>query len=367
MAGMQKAVFVSRIGAPIELGSRNIPAPKEGQVLVKVTATMLLPHDTLARDTGLLISKYLPAILGNNVAGVVESVGKGVNSSTIDDRVLGMSCPSQHGDDPSDQSGLQEYAVLNADAIGKIPDSFSDEQAVTLPLNLVTAWTALFTTSGLNLPSPFSSSTSSLLDSPTSSNSSSSSIVIIGGGTNAGHFAIQLAHLAGIRTILVVASLAHATSKGHLLTMGASHVIDRHAPLAHISQQISAILGPSGATHILDCANTKLDTGLATLLSSSQVARLHCLRHVTAEEFERLKVQRPLCDAGFLGSVSNARLGVEREEFWARVPVWLEEVKVLPAEYRVIGGLETVEEINRALDGCRGLGRREAQSAVRVS
>ena len=40
MAGTQKAVFVKEIGKPVEPGSREIPSPKEGEVLVKVTATM---------------------------------------------------------------------------------------------------------------------------------------------------------------------------------------------------------------------------------------------------------------------------------------------------------------------------------------
>ena len=40
MAGAQRAAFVKEIGKPVELGSREIPSPKEGEVLVKVTATM---------------------------------------------------------------------------------------------------------------------------------------------------------------------------------------------------------------------------------------------------------------------------------------------------------------------------------------
>jgi D-arabinose 1-dehydrogenase-like Zn-dependent alcohol dehydrogenase len=37
---MQKAVFVKELGKPVELGEREVPSPKEGEVLVKVTATM---------------------------------------------------------------------------------------------------------------------------------------------------------------------------------------------------------------------------------------------------------------------------------------------------------------------------------------
>jgi Zn-dependent alcohol dehydrogenase len=40
MAGTQRAVFVKEIGKPVESGSREIPSPKEDEVLVKITATM---------------------------------------------------------------------------------------------------------------------------------------------------------------------------------------------------------------------------------------------------------------------------------------------------------------------------------------
>jgi hypothetical protein len=39
-AKQQKAVLVTEIGKPVELGTRDIPTPQAGQVLVKVTATM---------------------------------------------------------------------------------------------------------------------------------------------------------------------------------------------------------------------------------------------------------------------------------------------------------------------------------------
>jgi Zn-dependent alcohol dehydrogenase len=36
----QKAVFVKEIGKPVELGTRSVPVPGDGEVLVKVAATM---------------------------------------------------------------------------------------------------------------------------------------------------------------------------------------------------------------------------------------------------------------------------------------------------------------------------------------
>lgn len=40
MTGKQQAVVVKEIGEPVQLGVRDVPTPKEGQVLLKVKATM---------------------------------------------------------------------------------------------------------------------------------------------------------------------------------------------------------------------------------------------------------------------------------------------------------------------------------------
>ena len=38
VSNMQKAIFVYEVGKPVRLGEREIPAPKAGEVLVKVTS-----------------------------------------------------------------------------------------------------------------------------------------------------------------------------------------------------------------------------------------------------------------------------------------------------------------------------------------
>jgi hypothetical protein len=40
VVNMQKALFVKEIGRPVVLNTRDVPEPKEGQVLIKVTSTM---------------------------------------------------------------------------------------------------------------------------------------------------------------------------------------------------------------------------------------------------------------------------------------------------------------------------------------
>jgi D-arabinose 1-dehydrogenase-like Zn-dependent alcohol dehydrogenase len=40
MATQQKAVFVTEVGKPVQLGKRDIPQPREHQVLIRMAACM---------------------------------------------------------------------------------------------------------------------------------------------------------------------------------------------------------------------------------------------------------------------------------------------------------------------------------------
>ena len=197
-------------------------------------------------------------MLGSNVAGVIEKLGPG-EAWKVGDRVFGISSADSLS---SDQAGLQEYAVLNANAIGITPaESSDDEQVVTLPINLVTSWTALFTGAGFGIPPPFAQQRDF--------NYAGISVVISGGGTNVGQFAVQLARIAGIGKIIVIAG---ASNNFRLKSTGATHIIDRHGSLADIAQQIQAITGPDGVTQVYNCATLQVDLAIALLSTSEPLA-----------------------------------------------------------------------------------------------
>ena len=271
-------------------------------------------------------------MLGSNVAGVVAGCGDGATYVKTGDRVFGL---SDLRSPKPDQAGLQEYAILNSNAIGKSPDGFTDEQVATLPINVVTSWIALFTSFGFGFPAPFSDE-SKIFD------YAAQTVVIIGGGSNAGKFAIQLARIAGVGTVIAIAGPAN---KDILLAMGATHVIDRYAEPQDIAAQVHAITGKEGATHLYDCVS--MDFSLATaLLPTSGPSKLRTLLPSDTS-------LNPECDVAML-DCNNASLA---PRFWTQLPKWLEEGRLLPTEYRVIEGLEEVEEINGALDGYRDVGR----------
>ena len=84
---MTKAIRIHKTGGPEVLAWEDIevPAPGPGEALVRQTAAGLNFIDTYQRS-GLYPVK-LPAIMGNEGAGVVEAVGAGVTEVKTGDRV----------------------------------------------------------------------------------------------------------------------------------------------------------------------------------------------------------------------------------------------------------------------------------------
>lgn len=203
----------------------------------------VLPHDAYGRDMGLFIEDKLPYIPGANVAGIVEQA-EDFSVFKKGDHVFGV---SDFEAPLPDQQGLQEYAVLNVDAIAKVPEGFSDDQAVSLPVNIITTFMALFNEQyGLGFPAPWEISGSNLRD---------KSLVVIGGGSSTGKLVVQLAKIAGVGQITTIAGIKN---KEELEKMGATNVVDRHGSAEEITSRLHAITGPD-VTLVLDTVNQSLE------------------------------------------------------------------------------------------------------------
>jgi NADPH:quinone reductase len=309
---------------------------------------IVLPHDTYGRDWGLYIAERLPFILGANVAGTIVSLGT-ANTGDFQpgDRVFGL---SNFRTAQPDQQGLQQFAVLSVDAISKSPDGLSDEQVVTIPVNLVTSAIALFTKDGFGFPAPYATR-----NKDKDADSAAESVVIIGGGANVGKFAVQLAKIAGVGKVVVVAG---ASNRDALMKMGATHVVDRSLPFDKLVDSIHGILGKDGATHIYDCANMEFSLASA-LLPVNEKSKLVTLLPLDAFD----KTKSPNCEAIMLDA-SNECLAPDQKSFWASTSSWLEEGRVLPTDFRIIEGLEDVDGINEALDGYADFGRSGQKGVV---
>jgi len=74
----QTALLLTAERGEFQLGSRPVPSPKAGEVLVQNVASALNPFDWKVQTTGFMGPKVYPAVLGFEGAGVIEEVGKGV-------------------------------------------------------------------------------------------------------------------------------------------------------------------------------------------------------------------------------------------------------------------------------------------------
>ncbi|KAF7293491.1 GroES-like protein [Mycena indigotica] len=84
----QTAVVIETPKAPFIVKSGiAIPKPAAGQVLLQVMAVGLNPMDPMRRSMDMLIDSY-PAILGSDIAGVIEEVGQGVQGWKKGDEVF---------------------------------------------------------------------------------------------------------------------------------------------------------------------------------------------------------------------------------------------------------------------------------------
>jgi acyl transferase domain-containing protein/NADPH:quinone reductase-like Zn-dependent oxidoreductase/acyl carrier protein len=120
----------------IVLREANTPVAQAGEVIVEVAAVGLNFRDIMAA-TSILPDEYDDERawwrnLGLECAGIVRSVGEGVDHVRVGDRVMGMG-----------KSYLRRFAVLPALATMPVPDDVALEDAATIPTAFITAHYAL--------------------------------------------------------------------------------------------------------------------------------------------------------------------------------------------------------------------------------
>lgn len=82
----QKALFVESKQGKLVVAERDIPKPGKHQLLVKVFTAALNPVDYKIQETGGWVEKF-PAVLGVDMAGVVEELGEDVQDYAKGDKV----------------------------------------------------------------------------------------------------------------------------------------------------------------------------------------------------------------------------------------------------------------------------------------
>ncbi|OOQ57305.1 zinc-dependent alcohol dehydrogenase family protein [Mucilaginibacter pedocola] len=174
-----KALVLENYNASFVLKDIDKPASKPGEVLVKVKASGINPLDLkIKAGQAAHAHTQLPAILGIDMAGVVEAVGEGITPFKPGDRVFGMT-----GGIAGIPGSLAEYASVDAALLAKMPANISFKQAAALPLVLITAWEALVDKANVG---------------------PGKTVLIHGGAGGVGHIAVQLAVARGAKVFTTV-------------------------------------------------------------------------------------------------------------------------------------------------------------------
>lgn len=136
-----KAVVYTEYGAPAVLRLEEVdkPTPGDDEVLISVYAAAVNPLDWhIMRGTPFFVRfeagfpKPKNTILGADIAGRVEAVGKGVTQFQPGDEVYGELSGSGLG-------GFAEYVCAREAALALKPSNLSFEEAAALPVAAVTA------------------------------------------------------------------------------------------------------------------------------------------------------------------------------------------------------------------------------------
>lgn len=83
---LAKAAITSGKGEPFQIDTIRIDEPKPGEVLVRIVAAGICHTDLIVRDQYYPVP--LPAVLGHEGSGIVESVGDGVTGVQTGDHVV---------------------------------------------------------------------------------------------------------------------------------------------------------------------------------------------------------------------------------------------------------------------------------------
>jgi NADPH:quinone reductase len=229
-----KALVLDGPGAPDTLYTTEItqPEPRAGEVRVKVHAVGLNPVDYKLAASGLPGWDY-PVVLGLDVAGVIERVGRDVEDWQVGDPVY------YHGD-LTKCGGYGQYAIAPAHVIAWLPDGLSFVAAAALPCAGFTAYQAVHRK--LNVQA-------------------GKTILIHGGAGGVGGFAVQLCKLANLNVI--------ATCSRHnfnfVKDLGATEVVDYKGD--NVAEAVRKITNGLGVDYILDTVGSENATQSLELLA----------------------------------------------------------------------------------------------------
>ncbi len=292
-----KAIVITRFGGPevLELQEVDRPEPADHELLVRVIASGTNPVDAKLRQNASWAGLQPPIVLGYDVSGVVEEVGRRVSGFAVGDEVYYT--PEIFG---NPLGSYAEYNAVPASIVARKPRRMSHEEAAAVPLAGGTAWEALVRR---------------LRVTP------GETVLIHGGAGGVGSFGVQIAKAMGAR---VLAS-ASARNQQVMRDLGADVTIDYASEdLAEVVRRetggagVDVVFDTVGGDAILRSIPATRPFGrLATILTpagtlgglSSRNQTLHGI--FLMREADRLREMARAIDQGLIRSLVDRILPLE--------------------------------------------------------
>jgi NADPH2:quinone reductase len=235
-----KALVLDKPGTPETLYPSDVeqPKPGAGEVRVKVHAVGLNPVDYKLAASGLPNWDY-PVVLGMDIAGVVDAVGKGVEEWEPGDPVY------YHGN-RNRPGGFGQYAIVTTKALSWLPDGLSYTDAAALPCAGFTAYQAIHRKLQVK---------------------AGKTILVQGGAGGVGGFAIQLAKAAGLKVI----TTCSRHNNNFVKDLGATDIIDYQTE--DVVNRVMQLTDGRGVDYIVDTVSSESATkGLEMLAYNGAIA-----------------------------------------------------------------------------------------------
>ncbi|UJL45497.1 NADPH:quinone oxidoreductase family protein [Virgibacillus sp. NKC19-16] len=190
-----KAVQFKQFGGPdvLEVTDVDTPLVGDNDVLIEVKAIGVNYADTARRDGAYVVPTELPFIPGTEVAGVVVEVGAQVQDVEKGTRAVAL----------IGAGGYAEYAVVPANTLIPVPADVSDEKAVALPLQGLSAYHILKTMGRLD---------------------EGETVLVHAASGGVGLLALQLAKIFGAGKVIATASTPEKLDLAE--KMGANHLVN---------------------------------------------------------------------------------------------------------------------------------------------
>jgi NADPH:quinone reductase-like Zn-dependent oxidoreductase len=244
-----KAIICTKYGSPDVLQLQEVakPVPQDNEVLIKIHAASINARDWRMMRASPSFIRLMPGgflqpknkVLGGDVAGQVEAVGRNVKQLKPGDEVFGY-LPSSTG-----RGTFAEYVCANENAITLKPANLTFEQAAAVPVAALTALQGLRDKGNIQ---------------------PGQKVLINGASGGVGTFAVQIAKAFGAE----VTAVCSTRNMEMVRSIGADHVIDyKKENFTRNVQHYDLILAVNGYHPISDYLSALTPEGVYVMAGGS--------------------------------------------------------------------------------------------------